>query len=77
MSSKQIRNVMRIAHIIEGTLIAIFIYSATLRADPTYTALIQFVITPLIILSGVVMWQLPRINKWRSARRREMAAEGS
>ena len=65
MSSKQIRIFMRYAHLIEGVLIAIFIYSPTAQSSAVYTALIQFVVLPFIILSGVVMWQLPRINKFR------------
>lgn len=65
MSSKQLRTFLRYAHIIEGVLIAIFIYSAAARDSQLYTSLIQFVILPLITLSGLMMWQMPRINKWR------------
>jgi hypothetical protein len=68
MSSKQIRTVSRYAHLVEGILIALFIYSPTLRSSALYTGFIQFMVVPLIILSGLVMWQLPRINKWRNRR---------
>lgn len=70
MSNKQLRNFFRYAHIVGGVLIAIFIYSSTLRGDPMYVSLIQFVVTPLIILSGVGIWQMPRLNKWRHSRGR-------
>jgi hypothetical protein len=60
MSNKQIRNIVRIAHIVEGVFIALFVYSP-LRTDDTYLAIMQFVILPAIIISGVFMWQQPRI----------------
>lgn len=64
MSNKQFRQVVRVGHIVEGALIAAFIYSPTLRASGAYTAIIQFVVLPLIILSGVLLWQQPRVMKW-------------
>jgi len=70
MSSKQIRQIFFFGHIITGVLIMVYIYSPTLQANPTYSALIQFVVAPFIVLSGIGMWQLPRFNKWRSQRRR-------
>ena len=74
MSSKNLRLMFRYAHIIEGALIAAYVYSSTLRANAVYAGLIQFVIVPLAIFSGIAMWQLPRYNKWRSARKRMAAA---
>jgi hypothetical protein len=62
MSNKQLRNIVRIAHIIEGVFIGLFVYSP-LRTDETYLAMMQFVILPAIIISGVFMWQQPRILK--------------
>ena len=64
MSNKRFRQVVRVGHIIEGAMIAAFVYSPTLRASSVYTAIIQFVIVPLIILSGVLLWQQPRVMKW-------------
>lgn len=62
MSNKQFRNINRIAHLIEGVFIALFVYSP-LRTDDTYLAIMQFVILPAIIISGVFMWQQPTIMK--------------
>ena len=73
MSSKTIRLWMRYAHLVEGALIAAYIYSPTLRANSAYEFLIQFIVLPFIILSGLVLWQLPTINKWRSQRQRKTA----
>jgi hypothetical protein len=76
MSSRQIRIALRWAHIIEGALIAIYIYSP-LKNNAVYAGLIEFVIVPLVIASGIAMWQLPRFNKWRSERRRSVVTEQS
>lgn len=62
MSNKQIRNIVRIAHIVQGVFIALLVYSP-LRTDATYLAIMQFVILPSIIISGVFLWQQPRILK--------------
>ena len=75
MSSKNIRLILRIAHIVEGALIVAYIYSASLQASSVYSGFIQFVIVPLVIFSGIAMWQLPRYNKWRSSRKRMATAK--
>ena len=62
MSNKQFRQVVRFGHIIEGALIAIYIYSPW-SSNPAFDALIKFVIVPLIILSGIALWQQPKILK--------------
>lgn len=69
MSSKRIRTLLRYGHLVEGALIGIYIYSP-LGAVTAYALFIQFVIFPLVIFSGIAMWQLPRYNKWRSQRRK-------
>lgn len=66
MSSKQIRVALRGLHLVLGALIALFIYVPTLRAEATYGTLIQVAAVPLLVISGIVMWQLPKINKWRN-----------
>jgi len=71
MSSKQIRVISRYAHIIVGSMMIAFIYSTSLRESDAYIAMMQFIVVPAVIISGTVMWQLPRINKWRSQRRKQ------
>lgn len=65
MTSKQMRVFFRYLHIVVGSLLIAYVYSSTLSASPAYTSLLQFVIIPFAIMSGVVLWQQPRINKWR------------
>lgn len=64
MSNKRFRQVIRVGHIIEGVLIALFIYSPTLAANSTYTAVIQFVVFPAIAISGLLLWQQARVLKF-------------
>jgi high-affinity Fe2+/Pb2+ permease len=71
MSNKQLRQVLRIGHIIEGVLIIAFIYSSSLRANDFYSGLIQFVVVPAIVISGIMLWQQARINKWRRQLKQE------
>lgn len=62
MSNKQLRNLTRIIHLITAVLIGLAIYSP-LRADPTFMLLSQVLIIPVLTISGVVMWQQPKIMK--------------
>lgn len=71
MSNKRTRNVVRIAHLVQGAAIGIYFYSP-LYGDPTYALLMQAVILPSIVLTGVFLWQQPRIMKWLN---RSRAAE--
>ncbi|MCA9883132.1 MAG: hypothetical protein KC708_09185 [Anaerolineae bacterium] len=70
MSSKQLRLILRNGHIVSGILLAAFIYVPSLQTNISYMGLIQLIVVPLLILSGLSMWQLPRFNKWRSQQRR-------
>jgi hypothetical protein len=63
MSNKQIRNIVRALHIIEGVFIGVFVYSP-LRTDPTFLAIIQYIIVPALVISGIFMWQQATILKW-------------
>lgn len=63
MSNKRTRNVVRIAHLVQGAAIGTYFYSP-LYGDPTYFLLMQAVILPSIVLTGVFLWQQPRIMKW-------------
>lgn len=67
MSNKQFRQIVRAGHIIEGVLIALYIYSP-LGSNTTYDALIKFVILPLIVISGMALWQQPKIMKFMRQR---------
>lgn len=60
MNGKQFRTLVRLLHLLEGAAIALFVYSP-LGADPAYRALVQWVIVPAVAMSGIMLWQQPRV----------------
>ena len=62
MSNKQLRNVVRLVHLLVAAFMAVFIYSP-LRLDNTVTVIAQVVVVPVVALSGLVMWQQPAVVK--------------
>jgi len=62
MSNKRFRQIVRAAHLIEGIMIGAYFYSP-LGASAAYADLLRFVIIPLVVISGLVMWQQPRVLK--------------
>ncbi|MCU0480625.1 MAG: hypothetical protein MUE54_05360 [Anaerolineae bacterium] len=63
MSNKQIRQAVRILHIIGGSMITAYIYSYALSSSDIYRLVMQIIVTPALIISGIVLWQQPRILK--------------
>lgn len=63
MSNKQLRNVVRLVHLLVAAFMAVFIYSP-LRLDPTVALIAQAVVVPVVALSGLVMWQQPAVVKF-------------
>ncbi|TQV68036.1 hypothetical protein [Denitrobaculum tricleocarpae] len=58
------RKVLRYGHLSIATLIAVYIYSPTLNDNATYEAWIKFGVVPLVVISGLAMWQQGRIKRW-------------
>jgi hypothetical protein len=56
MSGKQLRLLLRIIHVVGAVLICTFVYSPW-SSLPWFLSLMQFVVIPVLTLSGVVMWQ--------------------
>jgi hypothetical protein len=70
MSNKQFRSVMRWVHVVGGALIFTFIYSSTLNDIALFEAAIKFAIIPILGISGILLWQQPRVMKLLKGRRR-------
>lgn len=62
MSNKQFRIVVCWAHIIEAAFIGTYLYSPW-SANPIFSAIVLYIIFPLMALSGIALWQQPRIMK--------------
>jgi hypothetical protein len=63
MSNKQLRIVSRLIHLVGSGFIGTYVYSSALSSDPTFAFIVQFVVFPSLAITGLVMWQQPRISK--------------
>jgi hypothetical protein len=63
MSNHQLRTVLRWIHLIGGLSFGVFVYSP-LRTNEAFTLLLQVVIIPVVLLSGLWMWQQARVSRW-------------
>ena len=70
MSNKQLRNILRVVHLIAGVMLIAFVFSDALRESASYLALIRVVI-PIVALSGIAMWQQASLSRLR----RQLAAK--
>jgi hypothetical protein len=62
MSNKQLRNVTRLVHIAIAALIGTLLYSL-LRTDDTFILINQVVVFPALAITGIIMWQQPKVVK--------------
>lgn len=65
---KPLRDRQRAAHLITGALLIIYVYlpsGASLMVQP----IIRWLVLPLLVIDGILMWQWPRIRRiarqWR------------
>lgn len=63
MSNAQIRKTVRIVHLAVAIFMAVLIYSP-LRLDNTFVAIVQFIVVPFAVISGIILWQQPRVVKF-------------
>ena len=59
--SRRLRTVLRWTHILVGALLATFVYSP-LREIGAFVLLVQIALIPVLILTGVWMWQQARVR---------------
>lgn len=59
---KQARVQQRAAHLVTGLFVMVAVYAGPLFG-PVFTAVVQWVAFPTLVLSGVAMWQWPRIRR--------------
>ncbi len=61
-SNKRQRDIQRIIHLVGGAALMLYLYTP-LGSTPSFTALMQFLVVPLLVVTGMLMWQLPRLRK--------------
>ena len=67
MNAGHLRRTLGAGHIVVGVLLSIYVYSP-LHADPLLTDIIRYLAIPVIVFSGVAMWQQGRISRWTARR---------
>lgn len=67
MSNKRFRQMMRYLHVTVGVMLIVYIYSP-LGEVSWYALLVQVVAIPLVSLSGIALWQQPKLSSWRKGR---------
>lgn len=67
MSNKRLRQTVRSAHLALGMMLGFFVYSP-LREVGWYVLTVQALAVPLVILSGLALWQQPKLSSWLKRR---------
>lgn len=62
ITNRTIRTYLRYAHLFEGLLIVLYFYTP-LGDNEVYRGVLQFLLLPLITVSGFSMWLTPRWTK--------------
>jgi thiosulfate reductase cytochrome b subunit len=73
MNASRERNVIRILHLVLSIPIVGFIYGPVANI-PQAAWFTRFVAVPIVVLSGIWLWQKPRVLRW--VRRGQVRAEG-
>lgn len=62
MTGAQQRRRQRAVHLVSGAMLLVFVYGPDIGHFHTF---VQVVALPVLVLTGVVMWQAPRIRRLR------------
>jgi hypothetical protein len=76
MSNKNLRNAIRIVHLIAAATLGMYFYSP-LAGNETLRLIIQFGTLPSIVLTGVSLWQQAYLNKLLKRSGRNSAANSA
>jgi di/tricarboxylate transporter len=61
-TGKQLRTRQRAAHLVTGVIVLVAVYAGPLLG-PVFTAVVQWVVFPVLVLTGIAMWKGPRIRR--------------
>lgn len=62
LSGKHVRDLQRAVHLLGGLLVMASIYSP-LRDQAVLDALVQVVVIPVMVVTGLAMWQAARLRR--------------
>lgn len=72
MSNKQLRTLIRAVHLLVSLLLVALVYSDSLRQNEGFITLVR-VALPIVVASGIAMWQQASITKLRRSLTRAKA----
>jgi hypothetical protein len=62
-SNKSLRNFLRVIHLVVAGLIGAYLYSP-LGTMEWYVNLVRASVLPILLITGLSMWQMPGLTKW-------------
>jgi hypothetical protein len=62
MAARQQRKLQRSVHLVAGVLLLSYVYAP---APSAMQDLVRFFVFPLLVATGIAMWQAPRIRRLR------------
>jgi len=63
LSGKQVRDRQRLAHLVTGALLIVYVYLPG-TPSPILEVAIRWAILPGVVIAGVLMWQWPKLRRW-------------
>ena len=76
MSNKNLRRVIRLIHLIAASSLGLYFYSP-IAGDPTLGFMLRYVMIPMIVLTGIALWQQARLNKLLNGSTRKPATNAA
>ena len=62
ISNHRIRTMQRTMHLVAAGYLLFYLYGP-LGHEPIVANITRFVVIPLLVITGMVMWQLPKLSK--------------
>jgi hypothetical protein len=64
MTAGQQRKVQRLVHLAAGLVLIAYLYTPL---EPQLEDAVRFLVLPVLVLTGIAMWQAPRVRRLRKS----------
>lgn len=61
-SRRPVRSIQRGVHLVASVLLLAYLYTP-LGEDPVFSLMLRIMVVPVLTVSGIVMWQWPRVRR--------------
>jgi hypothetical protein len=72
MTAAQQRRAQRAVHLVAGLVLLAYLYAPL---EEQLQDAVRFLVLPLLVVTGIAMWQAPRIRRLRKSVRRKRALD--